>query len=179
MPRERSGTWPPERVRTRTSTSWIARTWESAIPTMTMLFYQEIDGVLGGGEWAMLQFQFSKARLSTSPRSKKCSVVYLSRQHAECFRQRFEQWDRLGDRAQRSFRYTACLWCVEFGERALQFESGGKSRSFRNRQPLWHADDRQRKNLSGHYQRHCSVWLAEALTGHPRPGCFVRVPVQA
>ena len=49
--------------------------------------YQEIDGVLGGGEWAMaayfkgniyfgpqgnnlLQFQFSKARLSTSPLSK-------------------------------------------------------------------------------------------------------------
>jgi outer membrane protein assembly factor BamB len=49
--------------------------------------YQEIDGVLGGGEWAMaayfngniyfgpqgnnlLQFQFSKARLSTSPHSR-------------------------------------------------------------------------------------------------------------
>src|SRR5580692_3326352 len=49
--------------------------------------YEEIDGVLGGGEWAssayfdgnvyfgpvgnrLLQFQFSKARLSTSPRSR-------------------------------------------------------------------------------------------------------------
>jgi hypothetical protein len=56
-------------------------------PSNDDAIYQEIDGVLGGGEWAMaayfngniyfapegnnlLQFQFSKARLSTSPRSK-------------------------------------------------------------------------------------------------------------
>ena len=58
--------------------------------------YQEIDGVLGGGEWAtsayfkgnvyfgpvgnnLLQFQFSKARLSTSPRSKSAAIVSLIR----------------------------------------------------------------------------------------------------
>ena len=56
-------------------------------PSNDNAIYQEIDGVLGGGEWAMaayfngnvyfapegnnlLQFQFSKARLSTSPLSK-------------------------------------------------------------------------------------------------------------
>jgi outer membrane protein assembly factor BamB len=56
-------------------------------PNNDNAIYQEIDGVLGGGEWAMaayfdgnvyfapqgnnlLQFQFSKARLSTSPLSK-------------------------------------------------------------------------------------------------------------
>lgn len=56
-------------------------------PNDDRAIYQEIDGVLGGGEWAMaayfngniyfgpvgnnlLQFQFSKARLSTSPFSR-------------------------------------------------------------------------------------------------------------
>ena len=56
-------------------------------PNNDNAIYQEIDGVLGGGEWAMaayfngniyfapegnnlLQFQFSKARLSSSPLSK-------------------------------------------------------------------------------------------------------------
>ena len=56
-------------------------------PNNDNAIYQEIDGVLGGGEWAssayfdgnvyfgpvgnrLLQFQFSKARLSTSPRSR-------------------------------------------------------------------------------------------------------------
>jgi outer membrane protein assembly factor BamB len=56
-------------------------------PNNDNAIYQQIDGVLGGGEWAMaayfngniyfapegnnlLQFQFSKARLSTSPLSK-------------------------------------------------------------------------------------------------------------
>jgi hypothetical protein len=56
-------------------------------PNNDKAIYQEIDGVLGGGEWAscayfdgnvyfgpvgnrLLQFQFTKARLSTSPRSR-------------------------------------------------------------------------------------------------------------
>jgi len=56
-------------------------------PNNDNAIYQEVDGVLGGGEWAspayfkgniyygpvgnnLLQFQFSKARLSTSPHSK-------------------------------------------------------------------------------------------------------------
>ena len=56
-------------------------------PNNDNAIYQEIDGVLGGGEWAtsayfhgnlyfgpvgnnLLQFHFSKAKLSTSPRSK-------------------------------------------------------------------------------------------------------------
>jgi hypothetical protein len=56
-------------------------------PNNDNAIYQEIDGVLGGGEWAssayfdgnvyfgpvgnhLLQFQFTKARLSTSPRSR-------------------------------------------------------------------------------------------------------------
>jgi hypothetical protein len=56
-------------------------------PNNDNAIYQEIDGVLGGGEWAtsayfkgsiyfgpwgnnLLQFQFSKAKLSTSPHSK-------------------------------------------------------------------------------------------------------------
>jgi hypothetical protein len=59
-------------------------------PNNDKAIYQEIDGVLGGGEWAMaayfngniyfapegnnlLQFQFSKARLSTSSRSKSAA----------------------------------------------------------------------------------------------------------
>jgi outer membrane protein assembly factor BamB len=59
-------------------------------PNNDNAIYQEIDGVLGGGEWAMaayfngniyfapegnnlLQFQFSKARLSTSPLSKSAA----------------------------------------------------------------------------------------------------------
>ena len=60
-------------------------------PNNDNAIYQEIDGVLGGGEWAtsayfkgniyfgprgnnLLQFQFSKARLSTSPRSKSAAM---------------------------------------------------------------------------------------------------------
>jgi hypothetical protein len=56
-------------------------------PNNDSAIYEEIDGVLGGGEWAssayfdgniyfgpvgnrLLQFQFSQARLSTSPRSR-------------------------------------------------------------------------------------------------------------
>jgi hypothetical protein len=59
-------------------------------PNNDNAIYQEIDGVLGGGEWAtsayfdgniyfgpvgnnLLQFQFSKARLSTSPHSKSAA----------------------------------------------------------------------------------------------------------
>jgi hypothetical protein len=59
-------------------------------PNNDNAIYQEIDGVLGGGEWAtsayfkkniyfgpagnnLLQFQFSKARLSTSPQSKSAA----------------------------------------------------------------------------------------------------------
>jgi len=59
-------------------------------PNNDNAIYQEIDGVLGGGEWAMaayfngniyfapegnnlLQFQFSQARLSTSPLSKSAA----------------------------------------------------------------------------------------------------------
>ena len=60
-------------------------------PNNDNAIYQEIDGVLGGGEWAMaayfngnvyfapegnnlLQFRFSKARLSTSPLSKSAAA---------------------------------------------------------------------------------------------------------
>jgi len=59
-------------------------------PNNDNAIYQEIDGVLGGGEWAtsayfdgnmyfgpvgnnLLQFQFSKAKLSTSPQSKSAA----------------------------------------------------------------------------------------------------------
>ena len=59
-------------------------------PNNDNAIYQEVDGVLGGGEWAtsayfngniyfgpagnnLLQFQFSKAKLSTSPRSKSAA----------------------------------------------------------------------------------------------------------
>jgi outer membrane protein assembly factor BamB len=59
-------------------------------PNNDNAIYQEIDGVLGGGEWAsaayfngnvyfgpvgnnLLQFQFSTARLSTSPQSKSAA----------------------------------------------------------------------------------------------------------
>jgi hypothetical protein len=59
-------------------------------PNNDNAIYQEIDGVLGGGEWAtsayfagniyfgpvgnnLMQFQFSKARLSTSPHSKSAA----------------------------------------------------------------------------------------------------------
>jgi hypothetical protein len=59
-------------------------------PNNDNAIYQEIDGVLSGGEWAtsayfngniyfgpvgnnLLQFQFSKARLSTSPHSKSAA----------------------------------------------------------------------------------------------------------
>jgi hypothetical protein len=60
-------------------------------PNNDNAIYQEIDGVLGGGEWAspayfngniyygpvgnnLLQFQFSKARLSTLPQSKSAAT---------------------------------------------------------------------------------------------------------
>ena len=59
-------------------------------PNNNNAIYQEIDGVLGGGEWAscayfdgnvyfgpvgnrLLQFQFAKAQLSTSPRSRSAA----------------------------------------------------------------------------------------------------------
>ena len=59
-------------------------------PNNDNAIYQEIDGVLGGGEWAtsayfngniyygpvgnnLLQFQFSNAKLSTSPQSKSAA----------------------------------------------------------------------------------------------------------
>jgi outer membrane protein assembly factor BamB len=86
-------------------------------PNNDNAIYQEVDGVLGGGEFGtsayfdgyiyfgpqgnnLLQFQFSKAKLSTSPHSKSAASFYLSRHHAECFRQWLERRHRLGNRAQ-------------------------------------------------------------------------------
>ena len=110
--------------------------------------YQELDGALPGGIWSMpayyygrvyfgavggpiRAFQFSNARLPSTPTSHDAHLLSVSRRYAQYLGERLDQWNSLGGGEQLKCR-AARLPGQQSGAGAVQHQSSdGRTRQFR------------------------------------------------